>query len=74
MSWALEIVDRLPRAEFVTIPGTGHCSHISRPEAFNRIVESWLERSFPEASAHPEPESEEVTGQVTEEESEGEIA
>lgn len=43
VSWALEITDRLPDAEYVPIPGTGHCSHISRPGAFNQIVESWLQ-------------------------------
>jgi len=42
VSWALEIVDRLPEAEYVPILGTGHCSHISRPGAFNHALENWL--------------------------------
>jgi len=43
VSWALEIADRLPNARYVPIPGTGHCSHISRPGPFNQVVESWIE-------------------------------
>ena len=43
VSWALEIADLLPDCEYVPIPGTGHCSHISRPGAFNQVVASWLE-------------------------------
>ncbi len=42
VSWALEIADQLPEAEYVPIPGTGHCSHISRPGAFNQVLASWL--------------------------------
>ena len=42
VSWALEIADRLPKAEYVPILGTGHCSHISRPGAFNRAIEDWM--------------------------------
>lgn len=44
VSWALEIADLLPRAEYVPITGTGHCSHLSRPGAFNQAIEDWLER------------------------------
>lgn len=44
VSWALEIADLLPNARYVPIPGTGHCSHISRPGAFNQALESWLEQ------------------------------
>jgi len=43
VSWALEIADRLPNARYVSIPGTGHCSHISRPGPFNQVIESWIE-------------------------------
>jgi len=46
VSWALEIADGLPDARYVPIPGTGHCSHISRPGAFNQVIESWLESRF----------------------------
>lgn len=42
VSWALEIADLLPDAEYAPIPGTGHCSHISRPGAFNGVLEAWL--------------------------------
>ncbi|MDX1396771.1 MAG: alpha/beta hydrolase [Gemmatimonadota bacterium] len=56
VSWALEIVDALPDARYVTIPGTGHCSHISRPGAFNQVLDTWLDvvleegpRRLPEA-------------------------
>ncbi len=54
VSWALEIADRLPDARFVPIPGTGHCSHISRPGAFNQVLDSWLDELLardPEGSA-----------------------
>jgi len=51
VSWALEIADGLPNATYIPIPGTGHCSHISRPGAFNQAVESWLEKLLPAARA-----------------------
>lgn len=41
--WALDIAARVPGARYVTVPGTGHCSHIARPDAFNRVVLGWLE-------------------------------
>lgn len=44
VDWALEITELLPDAEYVPIPGTGHCSHISRPGAFNAALEGWLQR------------------------------
>jgi len=47
VSWALEIADRLRNSRYVPIPGTGHCSHISRPAAFNQALESWLEELPP---------------------------
>lgn len=50
VSWALEIADSLPNARYVPIPGTGHCSHISRPGAFNQIVETWLQKVLAPAS------------------------
>lgn len=40
--WAREIAELLPRARYVEIPETGHCSHISRPGAFNRVLDLWL--------------------------------
>jgi pimeloyl-ACP methyl ester carboxylesterase len=40
--WALEIAGAIPGARYVTIPGTGHCCHISMPGAFNRVLRNWL--------------------------------
>ena len=42
VSWAIEITDALPDAKYILIPETGHCSHISRPGAFNQALEAWL--------------------------------
>lgn len=44
VDWAHEITELLPGAEYIPIPGTGHCSHISRPGAFNEVLEGWLQR------------------------------
>jgi pimeloyl-ACP methyl ester carboxylesterase len=41
-AWAREIAGLLPDAEYVELERTGHCSHISMPEEFNRVVLSWL--------------------------------
>jgi 3-oxoadipate enol-lactonase len=40
--WCREIAARIPRASYVEVPDTGHCSHISRPGEFNRLVREWL--------------------------------
>jgi pimeloyl-ACP methyl ester carboxylesterase len=40
--WALEIAGAIPGARYVTIPGTGHCCHISMPGAYNRILRNWM--------------------------------
>lgn len=53
VSWALEIADELPDATYVPIPGTGHCSHISRPGAFNQVLASWIEARIAQANAKP---------------------
>lgn len=42
-SWAREIADLIPGSRYVEVDGTGHCSHISMPGSFNRIVLEWLE-------------------------------
>jgi len=44
VDWAREITELLPAAEYVPIRGTGHCSHISRPGAFNETLDDWLRR------------------------------
>ncbi|MGH7539907.1 MAG: alpha/beta fold hydrolase, partial [Gemmatimonadota bacterium] len=41
-AWAREIAEALPGARYVEIPETGHCSHISSPGAFNRVLDAWL--------------------------------
>jgi len=40
--WSKEIAELIPGARYVEIAGTGHCSHISMPEAFNRSLLGWL--------------------------------
>ncbi len=40
--WALAIAEAIPDARYVTIPGTGHMSHVSMPGAFNQAVDRWL--------------------------------
>lgn len=44
VSWARDIAARIPNAVYEEVPGTGHCSHISMPEVFNRILLGWLSR------------------------------
>lgn len=41
--WAREIAAGIPGARYVEVPGTGHCSHISAPGRFNRVLRDWLE-------------------------------
>jgi len=42
-AWARDIARRIPGARYVELDGTGHCSHISMPEEFNRELISWLD-------------------------------
>lgn len=42
-AWSKEIARLVPDATYVEVPDTGHCSHVSRPGAFNRLVGDWLE-------------------------------
>ena len=42
-AWARDIADRIHDARYVEIEDTGHCSHISMPEEFNREVVAWLD-------------------------------
>ena len=44
-SWSEEIADLIPHARYVTIPETGHVSHVSMPGSFNRVLIDWLRRS-----------------------------
>ena len=55
VDWALEIVELLPDAEYVSIPRTGHCSHISRPGAFNETLDAWLQRLGTHEDRTPAP-------------------
>lgn len=51
-AWARDIADRIPDARYVEIDETGHCSHISMPEDFNRKLVAWLdELDFEEEGA-----------------------
>lgn len=42
-AWAREIAAGIEGAAYVEVPGTGHCSHVSLPGAFNRVVGDWLD-------------------------------
>ena len=42
-AWARDIADRIQDARYVEVEHTGHCSHISMPEEFNREVVAWLD-------------------------------
>jgi pimeloyl-ACP methyl ester carboxylesterase len=42
--WAMEIAALIPDARYDIVPGPGHCSHISMPGSFNRLVLDWIER------------------------------
>lgn len=41
-AWSREIADLIPSARYTEIAGTGHCSHISMPDQFNRKLLDWL--------------------------------
>jgi pimeloyl-ACP methyl ester carboxylesterase len=38
------LADRIPTAEFATVPDAGHSAHWERPEAWNRLVLGFLDR------------------------------
>lgn len=40
--WWREILSSVPGSRSVTIPATGHCSHLSMPGAFNRALLTWM--------------------------------
>lgn len=50
--WALEIAARIAGARYALVPGTGHCSHISMPGGFNRVVREWLDETSSGTSQH----------------------
>lgn len=41
-AWSKEIARLIPGSEYVEIPETGHISHVSMSDEFNRIVREWL--------------------------------
>lgn len=41
--WSDEILQFVPHARCVRVPDTGHCSHISMPGSFNRLLLEWLQ-------------------------------
>jgi pimeloyl-ACP methyl ester carboxylesterase len=43
VAWSREIADLIPGARYVEVPDTGHVSHISMPDIFNRILLDWLD-------------------------------
>ncbi len=78
VSWAVEIAELLPAAEYAPIDGAGHCAHISRPEVFNDTLERWLrrtrtsrasslgeQREQPAAAPEPAAASDATLGDVT---------
>jgi pimeloyl-ACP methyl ester carboxylesterase len=52
-AWSEEIAELIPGARYVTIPETGHCSHVAMPGSFNRVLIDWLHR-FDESSGGAE--------------------
>lgn len=52
-SWSKEIAAGVEGASYVEVPGTGHCSHISAPGKFNRLVGDWLEAVDPPGEGAP---------------------
>lgn len=46
-AWSREIAAGVEGASYVEVPGTGHCSHLSAPGKFNRVVGDWLDAVDP---------------------------
>ena len=46
-AWAIDIAKRIPGARYVEVDDTGHCSHISMPDVFNRELLHWLDALEP---------------------------
>ena len=58
-AWSHEIVALVPGAQYEEVSGAGHCSHVSMPGSFNRLLLSWLETvvgrvAEPSAPGNPE--------------------
>ena len=49
--WAMEIAALIPNTRYDIVPGTGHCSHISMPGSFNRLVIDWIEHALAQEPA-----------------------
>ena len=45
--------DRIPHADLHLIPRCGHAPMLEQPEAFNRILDAWLERTGETRRARP---------------------
>ena len=39
-----EVVERLPRGQFISLPGAGHAAHLEALEASGEVVRNWYER------------------------------
>ena len=42
-AWSHEIVALVPGARYEEVEGSGHCTHLSMPGSFNRLLASWLD-------------------------------
>jgi len=56
-AWSHEIVALVPEAEYEEVADTGHCSHVSMPASFNRLLLGWLERIVVDRAGRAEPEA-----------------
>jgi pimeloyl-ACP methyl ester carboxylesterase len=43
VAWSKQIAGAIPGARYAEVPRTGHCSHISMPDTFNRILFDWID-------------------------------
>lgn len=56
-AWSHEIVALVPGAQYEEVPGAGHCSHVSMPGSFNRLLLNWLETVVDRVAEPPAPEN-----------------
>lgn len=52
-AWSHEIASLIPDAVYGEVAGTGHCSHLSMPATFNRLVLEWLAGAVDPSSGRP---------------------